>query len=69
MPGRRQATLVVGLNDRIVHLQASLASSYENVNLMLQHEAQINTFDKNNGSSPLHDACHSGSLKSLVFLS
>jgi hypothetical protein len=69
VPGRRQATLVVGLNDRIVHLQASLASSYENVNLMLQHEAQINTFDKNNGSSPLHDACHSGSLKSLVFLS
>jgi hypothetical protein len=67
--GHRQATLVVGLNDRIVHLQASLASSYENVNLMLQHEAQINTFDKNNGSSPLHDACHSGSLKSLVFLS
>ena len=57
------------VSGHLVHLQASLASSYENVNLMLQHEAQINTFDKNNGSSPLHDACHSGSLKSLVFLS
>jgi hypothetical protein len=62
-------TLVVGLNDRAVHLQGSLSLSYENVNLMLQHEAQINTFDKNNGSSPLHDACYSGALKSLVFLS
>jgi len=35
---------------------------------MLQHEAHVNTFDKINGSSPLHDACFSGSLKSLVCL-
>jgi hypothetical protein len=43
--------------------QASLSSSYENVNLMLQYEAHISTFDKTNGSSPLHDACYSGSLR------
>lgn len=42
---------------------ASLSSSFDNVNLMLQYEALVNTFDKTNGSSPLHDACFSGSLK------
>eukprot|EP00802_Teleaulax_amphioxeia_P018863 Tamp_19073.p1 GENE.Tamp_19073~~Tamp_19073.p1 ORF type:complete len:365 (+),score=95.67 Tamp_19073:40-1095(+) len=47
---------------------ASLSSSYENVNLMLQHEAHVNTFDKINGSSPLHDACFSGSLKCVKAL-
>ena len=30
---------------------------------MLQYEAHVHTFDKINGSSPLHDACFSGSLK------
>ena len=43
--------------------QASLSLSYENVNLMLQYEAHISTFDKTNGSSPLHDACYAGSLR------
>jgi len=47
--------------------QAALSSSYDNVNLLLQHEAHVNTFDKINGSSPLHDACYSGSLKYLCF--
>ena len=48
---------------------ASLSCSEENVNLMLQYEAHVNTFDKTNGSSPLHDACFAGSLtcvKALV---
>lgn len=48
--------------------QASLSSSFENVNLMLQYEALVNTFDKINGSSPLHDACYSGSIKCVKAL-
>jgi hypothetical protein len=44
-------------------LQASLASSFENVSQLLQYEALVNTFDKTNGSSPLHDACFAGALK------
>jgi hypothetical protein len=35
---------------------------------MLQYEAHVNTFDKTNGSSPLHDACFSGSLKCVKAL-
>lgn len=49
--------------DRWRVVQASLSSSYENVTQLLQYEALVNTFDKTNGSSPLHDACFAGALK------